>query len=83
MGRGGTSAREIIFVSLVAYGPNSDSALTMGGLQPLKPGRAVPNIELFLKNLNLKRDVLSMLVEENLFFARFKRSWPCNLKSSS
>ena len=31
MGRGGTSAREISFVSLVAYGPNSDSALTMGG----------------------------------------------------
>ena len=30
MGRGGTSAREISFVSLVAYGPNSDSALTMG-----------------------------------------------------
>ena len=43
MGRGGTSAREIGFVSLVAYGPNSDSALTMGGgVQPLKPGRAVP-----------------------------------------
>ena len=31
MGRGGTPAREISFVSLVAYGPNSDSALTMGG----------------------------------------------------
>ena len=30
MGRGGTPAREISFVSLVAYGPNSDSALTMG-----------------------------------------------------
>ena len=30
MGRGGTPAREIRFVSLVAYGPNSDSALTMG-----------------------------------------------------
>ena len=44
MGRGGTPAREISFVSLVAYGPNSDSALTMGGLQPLKPGREVPNI---------------------------------------
>ena len=31
VGRGGTSAREIGFVSLVAYGPKSDSALTMGG----------------------------------------------------
>ena len=31
MGRGGTPAREISFFSLVAYGPNSDSALTMGG----------------------------------------------------
>ena len=31
VGRGGTPAREISFVSLVAYGPNSDSALTMGG----------------------------------------------------
>ena len=31
MGRDGTPAREISFVSLVAYGPNSDSALTMGG----------------------------------------------------
>ena len=30
MGRGGTSAREINFVSFMAYGPNSDSALTMG-----------------------------------------------------
>ena len=30
VGRGGTSAREISFVSFVAYGPNSDSALTMG-----------------------------------------------------
>ena len=30
MGRGGTPARETSFVSLVAYGPNSDSALTMG-----------------------------------------------------
>ena len=32
MGRGGTPAREISFVSLVAYGPKvSDSALAMGG----------------------------------------------------
>ena len=31
VGRGGTSVREIGFVSLAAYGPNSDSALTMGG----------------------------------------------------
>ena len=30
VGRGGTSAREISFVSFMAYGPNSDSALTMG-----------------------------------------------------
>ena len=30
VGRGGTPARETSFVSLVAYGPNSDSALTMG-----------------------------------------------------
>ena len=29
MDRDGTPAREISFVSLVAYGPNSDSALTM------------------------------------------------------
>ena len=44
MGRGGAPAREISFVSLVAYGPKVfDSALTMGGLQLLKPGRAVPN----------------------------------------
>ena len=44
MGRDDTPAREINFVSLVVYGANSDSALTMGGLQLLKPGRAVPNI---------------------------------------
>ena len=32
VGRGGTPAREISFVSLVTYGPKvSDSALTMGG----------------------------------------------------
>ena len=30
MGRGGIPAREISFVSVVAYGPNSDSALIMG-----------------------------------------------------
>ena len=43
MGIGGTPAREISFVSLVAYGPKvSDSALAMGDSQLLKPGRAVP-----------------------------------------
>ena len=43
MGRG-VPDREINFVSLVAYGPKvSDSALAMGGLQLLKPGRVVPN----------------------------------------
>ena len=59
MGRGGTPAREISFVSLVAYGPNSDSALTMGGLQPLKPGRAVPNIQPKIRYLgiNLTKEV--------------------------
>ena len=31
VGRGGTPARETSFVSLVAYGPNSDSALTIRG----------------------------------------------------
>ena len=31
MGKGGTPARETSFVSLVAYGPNSDSAFTMRG----------------------------------------------------
>ena len=44
MGKGGASAREISFVSLMAFGPKvSDSALAMGGLQFLKPGREVPN----------------------------------------
>ena len=31
VGRDGTSAREISFVSFMAYGPHSDSALTMVG----------------------------------------------------
>ena len=45
MGRGGALAREISFVSLVAYGPQvSDSALAMGGLQLLKPGRVVSSM---------------------------------------
>ena len=49
MGRGGTPAREISFVSLVAYGPKvSDSALAMGGLQLLKPDREVPYTVIFL-----------------------------------
>ena len=44
MNRGGALAREISFVSLVAYDPKvSDSAVSSGGLQLLKPGRAVPN----------------------------------------
>ena len=54
MGRGGTSAREINFVSLVAYGPNSDSALTMGGYR-LKPGREVPNIYFQREEKGLRR----------------------------
>ena len=42
--RGDAPAREISFVSLVVYGPKvCHSALAMGGLQLLKPGRAVPN----------------------------------------
>ena len=44
MGRGDAPAKEISFVSLMAYGPKvSDTVLAMGGLQLLKPGRAVPN----------------------------------------
>ena len=44
MGRDGTPAREISFVSFMAYGSKvSDSALSIGGLQLLKPGRVVPN----------------------------------------
>ena len=51
MGRGGTPAREISFVSLVAYGPKvSDSASTMGGLQLLKPGRVVANTIFYVFN---------------------------------
>ena len=42
MGRGGTPAREISFVSLVAYGPNSDSALIMG-ITASETRQAVPN----------------------------------------
>ena len=52
-GRGGAPAGRISFVSLVAYGPKVFySALAMGGLQLLKPGRAVPNkrIHLFMKS---------------------------------
>ena len=49
-GRGGAPARKISFVSLVAYGPKvSYSALAMGALQLLKPGRVVPNIGQALK----------------------------------
>ena len=52
MGRGGTPAREINFVSLVAYGPKvCDSALAVGGLRPLKPGRAVANTSIMLIEL--------------------------------
>ena len=54
MGRGGAPAWEISFVSLVAYGPQvSDSALAMGGLQLLKPGRVVPNKEVMSKGCNI------------------------------
>ena len=49
MGRGDAPAKEISFVSLMAYGPKvSDTVLAMGGLQLLKPGRAVPNKRLVL-----------------------------------
>ena len=41
-GRGSAPAREISFVSLAAYGPKV-FLLSHGGLQLLKPGRAVPN----------------------------------------
>ena len=54
MGRGRAPAREISFVSLMAYGPEvSDSALTIEGLQLLKPGRAVPNNLSFIFERNL------------------------------
>ena len=44
MGRGGTPARKINFVSLLAYGPKVFLlSLNHGGLQLLKPSRAVPN----------------------------------------
>ena len=44
MGWGSDPAREISFVSLMAYGPKVfHSALAMGGLQLLKQGRALPN----------------------------------------
>ena len=50
MGRGGAPAREISFVSLMAYGPKVFLlSLSHGGLQLLKPGRAVPNIKPPLK----------------------------------
>ena len=58
MGRGGAPTREISFVFLVVYGPKvSDSALAMGGLQLLKPGRAVPNKPLWKTAWNFLRKV--------------------------
>ena len=52
MGRDSAPAREISFVSLVAYGPKvSHSALTIGVFQLVKPGRVVPN------NTHLGKDV--------------------------
>ena len=46
-GRGGAPAREISFVSLVAYGPKvSLLSLSHGALQLLKPGKVVPNTDL-------------------------------------
>ena len=43
---GCTPARKINFVSLVAYGPKVFLlSLSHGGLQLLKPGRVVPNIQ--------------------------------------
>ena len=45
-GRGSAPAREISFVSLVAYGPKVYLlSLSHGGLQLLKPGRVVPNTQ--------------------------------------
>ena len=47
MGRDGTPAREISFVSLVVYGPNSDSALTMGGYSLWNQAGRFPNLDDF------------------------------------
>ena len=61
MGKGGAPAREISFVSLVAYGPKvSDSALDMRGSQLLKPGRAVPNRQVLHKHSKIYSDVCNI-----------------------
>ena len=63
MGRGGTSAREISFVSLVAYGSNSDSALTMGaGVTASETRQGGSQHELLVGLLEILEQLLSTCV---------------------
>ena len=56
MGRGGAPTRKISFVSLMAYGPKVFLlSLSHGGLQLLKPGRAVPNTTVALSSWKLDK----------------------------
>ena len=73
MGRDGAPAREISFVSLVSEGPKvSHSALATGGLQLLKPGRAVPNNN---GQYPSRREVeMKNIVEEQSVY-KFMRNW--------
>ena len=58
MGRGGTPARETSFVSLVAYGPTSDSALIMRGYSLCnQAGRFPPKNKMKQKNSRNKFSV--------------------------
>ena len=85
MGRDGTPAREISFVSLVAYGPKvSDSALAMGGLQLLKPGRVVLNKQVLVRMWR-KENPFALLVGMQTVATTEKSSKeiPQNIKNGS
>ena len=67
MGRDGIPAREISFVSLMAYGPNSDSALIMGGYSLWNQGREVGMAGVVGKSGGKKQKTVFEQKLENVF----------------
>ena len=84
MGRGGAPAREIIFVSLVAYGPKVFLlSLSHGGLQLLKPDRAVPDNKLCVSLFIVREKNITMLYTGKAPYTvcQFAASFPSQLPS--
>ena len=82
MGRGGTSAREISFVSFMAYGPNSDSALTTGGYSLFNQAGRFPTGAHLRKKWLLDKCLFDLIICDKISFGfRHCHRFPPNEKN--